>query len=44
MHPWKTSTRPPFAMLFIIAEKEEYFDNKDHAIKAHDRARAPRSW
>jgi uncharacterized protein len=26
------------AMLFIIAEKEELFDNKDHAIKAFDRA------
>ena len=30
------------AMLFIIAEKEEYFDNKDHAIKAHDRAKGPK--
>ena len=30
------------AMLFIIAEKEELFDNKDHAIKAHDRAKGPR--
>jgi hypothetical protein len=26
------------AKLFIIAEKEELFDNKDHAIRAHDRA------
>jgi outer membrane protein assembly factor BamB/dienelactone hydrolase len=26
------------AKLFIIAEKEELFDNKDHAILAHDRA------
>jgi dienelactone hydrolase len=26
------------AKLFIIAEKEELFDNKDHAIKAHERA------
>jgi uncharacterized protein len=26
------------AMLFIIAEKEELFDNKDHAILAHARA------
>src|ERR1019366_8511030 len=26
------------AMLFIIAEKEELFDNKDHAILAHQRA------
>jgi dienelactone hydrolase len=30
---------PQCAMLFIIAEKEELFDNKDHAIKAHERAR-----
>jgi dienelactone hydrolase len=27
------------AMQFVIAEKEELFDNKDHAIKAYDRAR-----
>jgi uncharacterized protein len=33
---------PGCAMLFIIAEKEEYFDNKDHAIKAHVRAREPK--
>jgi hypothetical protein len=26
------------AKLFIIAEKEELFDNKEHAILAHDRA------
>jgi dienelactone hydrolase len=26
------------AMLFIIAEKEELFDNKEHAIRAHERA------
>lgn len=26
------------AKLFIIAENEELFDNKDHAIAAHDRA------
>jgi outer membrane protein assembly factor BamB/dienelactone hydrolase len=26
------------AKLFIIAEKEELFDNKDHAIPAHERA------
>jgi uncharacterized protein len=30
--------RKDCAMLFIIAEKEELFDNKDHAIKAYDRA------
>jgi dienelactone hydrolase len=27
------------AMLFIIAEKEELFDNRDHGIKAHERAK-----
>jgi uncharacterized protein len=27
------------AKRFIIAEKEELFDNKDHAILAHDRAK-----
>lgn len=26
------------AMLFMIAEKEELFDNKEHAIRAHERA------
>ncbi len=26
------------AKLFIIAENEELFDNKDHAILAHERA------
>ena len=26
------------AKLFIIAEKEELFDNRDHAILAHERA------
>jgi dienelactone hydrolase len=30
------------AMLFIIAEKEELFNNKDHAIKAHERAKGPK--
>jgi dienelactone hydrolase len=30
------------AMLFILAEKEEYFDNKDHGIKAHERATGPK--
>lgn len=33
---------PGCAMLFIIAEKEELFDNRDHAIKAHDRAKGPK--
>jgi uncharacterized protein len=30
------------AMLFILAEKEELFDNKDHGVKAHQRARGPK--
>jgi dienelactone hydrolase len=30
------------AMLFILAEKEELFDNKDHGVKAHARARGPK--
>jgi uncharacterized protein len=30
------------AMLFIVAEKEELFDNRDHAIKAHERAKGPK--
>jgi uncharacterized protein len=33
---------PNCAMLFIIAEKEELFDNRDHAIKAHERAKGPK--
>lgn len=33
---------PECAMLFIIAEKEELFDNKDHALKAHEMARGPK--
>jgi len=34
---------PDCAMLFILAEKEELFDNKDHGIKAHDRAKGPKN-
>ena len=30
------------AMLFILAEKEELFDNKDHGQKAYDRATGPK--
>ena len=30
------------AMLFIIAEKEELFDNRDHGIKAYNRAKGPK--
>jgi dienelactone hydrolase len=33
---------PHCAMLFILAEKEELFDNKEHGIKAHARARGPK--
>src|SRR5262249_731714 len=30
---------PNCAMLFIIAEKEELFDNRDHGVKGHGRAK-----
>ena len=33
---------PHCAMQFVIAEKEELFDNNDHAIKAHQRATGPK--
>ena len=33
---------PQCAMLFIIAGKEELFDNRDHGIKAHERAKGPK--
>jgi dienelactone hydrolase len=33
---------PHCAMLFIIAEKEELFDNRHHAIKAHELAKGPK--
>jgi hypothetical protein len=33
---------PHCAMLFIIAQKEELFDNRDHGIKAHERAKGPK--
>ena len=33
---------PSCAMLFILAEKEEYFNNKDHGIKAFERAKGPK--
>lgn len=36
------SEAPGCAMLFIIAEKEELFDNKDHAIKAFESATGPK--
>jgi uncharacterized protein len=33
---------PSCAMLFILAEKEELFDNKEHGILAHRRAKGPK--
>src|SRR5262249_59451614 len=33
---------PNCAMLFIIAGREELFDNRDHGIKAHERAKGPK--
>ena len=29
-------------MLFLIAEKEELFDNRDHGLKAYERAKGPK--
>ena len=34
---------PNCAMQFVIAEKEELFDNKDHAIKAYARVKGPKN-
>ena len=31
------------AMQFVIAEKEELFDNREHAIKAHQRMQGPKN-
>ena len=33
---------PTCAMMFILAENEELFDNKDHGILAHQRAKGPK--
>ena len=33
---------PKCAMMFVIAENEELFDNKDHGILAHQRAKGPK--
>jgi uncharacterized protein len=30
------------AMLFVLAENEELFDNKDHGLKAYERATGPK--
>lgn len=32
------------AMLFVVAEKEELFDNRDHAVLAHERAPGPKRY
>ena len=40
--PIEDVDRADCAMLFIIAGKEELFDNKDHAIRAHELARGPK--
>lgn len=41
--PVEDAARPTdCAMLFIIAGNEELFDNRDHGIKAHQRARGPK--
>jgi dienelactone hydrolase len=37
------SRAPKCAMQFVIAEKEELFDNKDHGIKAYERAQGPKN-
>jgi dienelactone hydrolase len=36
--------RTDCAMLFIVAEKEELFDNADHAKLAYERARGPKKY
>ncbi len=33
---------PQCAMLFILAEKEELFNNQEHGIRAHERAKGPK--
>jgi pimeloyl-ACP methyl ester carboxylesterase len=33
---------PGCAMLFVLAEKEELFDNREHGQKAYDKARGPK--
>lgn len=33
---------PGCAMLFVVAENEELFDNKQHGILAHERAKGPK--
>jgi dienelactone hydrolase len=33
---------PNCAMLFIIAEKDELINNRDHGVKAHERAKGPK--
>ena len=38
----EAGSAPNCAMLFIVAEKEELFDNRDHAVKAHALAKGPK--
>ncbi len=41
--PVEDAARAPHcAMLFILAEKEELFDNRDHGLKAFERAAGPK--
>ncbi len=41
--PVEDADRVPYcAMLFVLAENEELFDNKDHGIKAYERATGPK--
>jgi dipeptidyl aminopeptidase/acylaminoacyl peptidase len=37
------SRAPRCAMQFVIAGKEELFDNKDHALKAYERVQGPKN-
>jgi hypothetical protein len=34
---------PQCAMQFVIAEKEELFDNKDHGVLAYQHAKGPKN-
>ena len=38
----EASRAPNCAMLFVLAENEELFDNNDHGIKAHELAKGPK--
>jgi hypothetical protein len=41
-HEHNAGKAPHCVMLFVIAEKEELFDNADHGILAHKRAKGPK--